>query len=232
VTNRTVLVVEDDAAQRVLLKAILRRDGYDVVEATNGQEALDHLAARSFHAVILDLMMRRVSGHEILQHLAKVAPSRRNVIVLTAASERYIRDIDRTVVRTVMRKPFDLDDLREKLTGLGGRRLLLVEDNTADQYLVERQLKREGYELTIAPDGRDALQRLKTDEYDAVIVDLKLPVVSGYDVIDFIHSKPSPPKTIVLTMVDHFERPVVADAILHKPAGIDALVDTLATSLP
>ncbi|WP_374274892.1 sigma-54-dependent transcriptional regulator [Brevundimonas sp.] len=81
---KTVLVVDDDPTQRRLVQAVLDRDGYQVVHAENGQEALDRLTrGGGADVMLLDLVMPGLSGLETLQQ-ARAAGVRTPVIVLTA----------------------------------------------------------------------------------------------------------------------------------------------------
>ena len=81
---KTVLVVDDDPTQRRLVQAVLDRDGYQVVHAENGQEALDRLTSGGgADVVLLDLVMPGLSGLDTLKQ-ARAAGVRTPVIVLTA----------------------------------------------------------------------------------------------------------------------------------------------------
>lgn len=222
-----VLIVDDDRPIRILLSAILRRDGYDVSEAADGAEAVELMAQTDFDVILLDLMMPRMSGGDLLDRLAEQPNRRRNVIVVTAANDRQIRAINNARVRTVLRKPFDLDQLRKEVLAATERHLLLVEDDEAERYIAERELAPSGYTITTAGDGRDALRALADHNYDALVIDLRLPMISGYDVIDHVASRPGRPHIIVLSMLEEPEREIVADAYLHKPEGMAHLLPTL-----
>jgi CheY-like chemotaxis protein len=108
-----LLVVDDDKAIRSLLTAVLSRKGYSVETARNGQEAIEVIAGKKFEAIILDLMMPKVDGFEVIEHLARTAPEqlKRCVIVLTAVASKDLRKLDGTRVFRVIRKPFDLGEL-------------------------------------------------------------------------------------------------------------------------
>ncbi|MCK5574589.1 MAG: response regulator, partial [Sphingomonadales bacterium] len=85
---RSILVVDDEATQRRLLETVIKREGYQVLTAVDGDEAIEKLtgpSAITVDLVILDLSMPRVSGIEVLQ---KVRPRHPNlpIIVLTAHS--------------------------------------------------------------------------------------------------------------------------------------------------
>jgi len=113
--KKSVLVVDDTPDVRLILNAILTQAGYSVTEAEDGQEALDILADRKFDLMILDLMMPRVTGEEVLDHLRdqdrlKEMP----VIVLTAKGQQ--KEIERGYEKGAsfyVVKPFNNFTIRE-----------------------------------------------------------------------------------------------------------------------
>lgn len=106
----TVLIVDDDEPTRGLIDALMRRYGIPTANASNGAEAIDMLQAREFAAVILDLMMPTVGGRDVIAYLEK-APRKVPVIVCTAAGRTGIGDFDPAIVKAVLRKPFDIDQM-------------------------------------------------------------------------------------------------------------------------
>jgi CheY-like chemotaxis protein len=222
-----ILIVDDDSAVRVLLRAICRRQGFEVVEAENGAQALAAIEKRRFDVVVLDLMMPIMSGGEVLNRLAETNPWRRNVIVLTAASPAFTDRLNHQCVHSVLRKPFDLDGFTAALADAARREVLVVEDDPAHQYLIERELTRAGYSVKVAQTGTTALQELTQRGFDAMVLDINLPEVSGYDVMNAVQSMPGAMPVVVLTVLEQLERDLAADAILRKSAGFEELVPTL-----
>ncbi len=106
-----VLVAEDDAHIRTLVARMLRRAGYHTAEACDGQEAIDKLRENGIAAVILDLMMPRVSGFDVLAFLKTHRPDRKCVIVLSAAPAEMLDALDGTVIFARFRKPFDIHEI-------------------------------------------------------------------------------------------------------------------------
>jgi DNA-binding response OmpR family regulator len=106
--EKRILVVDDDDAIRALLRTVLRRRGFVVDTARNGVEALEQLAAHRYALVVLDLMMPRMSGYELVEQLGQQpVMSRPRVLVLTAGIEP--RTFDTDVVIGTMHKPFDIE---------------------------------------------------------------------------------------------------------------------------
>lgn len=111
-----ILVVDDDDAIRALLQTVLRRRGFRVDGARNGIEALEQLTERAYALVVLDLMMPRMSGYELLDHLSRQpSATRPRVLVLTAGLETRFFDTD-LVIGTV-HKPFDIELLLDIVSG-------------------------------------------------------------------------------------------------------------------
>ncbi len=105
--EKRVLVVEDDEPIRALLFTILRRRGFRVDTATNGQDAIERLKRCNYALVLLDLMMPVMSGYEFLDALERYDKGRRPlVIVLTAGT--LPRNLNPAVVAGTVRKPFDV----------------------------------------------------------------------------------------------------------------------------
>lgn len=108
---KSVLIVDDDPAIRKLLKVMLRRQSFEVEEATNGNEAIERIRERRHDAIVLDLMMGPGSGFDVLAQLREVRPGERCVVVLSASSERTIREADGPNIFAKFRKPFDMTEL-------------------------------------------------------------------------------------------------------------------------
>lgn len=110
-TGRTILIVDDDAPIRALLRTILKRAGYETREAKNGQEALDNIS-QGFDVMLLDLMMPGVSGFDVLDHLRKTRPELLPcIIIVTALSDKDLRNVNPGDVFRILRKPFEVDEL-------------------------------------------------------------------------------------------------------------------------
>lgn len=117
--ERRILVVDDDDAIRALVRTVLRRRGLHVDDARNGVEAMTRINACRYVLIVLDLMMPRMSGYEVLDHLARLPmDSRPYVLVLTAGLEP--RTFDTSFVIGTMHKPFDIGLLIDTVNGVLG----------------------------------------------------------------------------------------------------------------
>jgi DNA-binding response OmpR family regulator len=107
-----VLIVEDDAAIRRLVRMVLEREGYQVEVAADGVEAVLKLGLVAYDVIILDLMMPNLDGFTFIETLSKNDPERlRHIIVTSAASPNVIRDRMKGKPFDVLPKPFDIREL-------------------------------------------------------------------------------------------------------------------------
>jgi len=108
----SILVVEDDASIRRLVKMVLERAGYEVEQAADGLEAVLKLGVCDYDAVILDLMMPNLDGFVLMETFAANDPARlRRIIITSAASPVVIRERLKGAPFDILPKPFDIDEL-------------------------------------------------------------------------------------------------------------------------
>src|SRR3954466_10445236 len=109
-----ILLVDDEQSIQTLLSYPLRKDGYEVVQATDGRQALDRFAEQPFDLVVLDVMLPQLDGLEICRRLR--ARSAVPIIMLTAKSE----EIDKVVglelgADDYITKPFSMREFRSRV---------------------------------------------------------------------------------------------------------------------
>ncbi|PYQ53529.1 MAG: hypothetical protein DMF59_01560 [Acidobacteria bacterium] len=106
------LIVDDDEPIRVMLSAIVRQQGFGVDTARDGKEAIDKLKHGPYAVILLDLMMPRVNGYDVLKYIREKSPELlRRTIVATAVPERELQTKLIDPVFAVHSKPFDLPAL-------------------------------------------------------------------------------------------------------------------------
>lgn len=115
--DQPILIVDDDEPTQKLLSALLTRFGYHTEVASNGREAIELIQSRSYAIVILDLMMPTSSGQDVVDYLSG-QPKKLPVVVCTAAGVARSMVFDSSVVKAVIRKPFDIDQFIQVVRGL------------------------------------------------------------------------------------------------------------------
>jgi len=113
------------------------------------------------------------------------------------------------------------------------KRVLVVDDEMHLARILQFTLKNAGYDVYLAYDGREALEKVSEVNPDLVILDLVLPLVDGYKVCNTIKSNPTTDHipVIILTARDldtlQFDEEIMADEIMQKPFNTDKLLDEI-----
>jgi PAS domain S-box-containing protein len=185
-----VLVIEDDLAAGRLISSHLSSAGYEPVECYQPAEALETAARVRPHAITLDVKMKPLNGWEVLAQLkADERTSRIPVILVTIVDEKAVGTIlgaDGYLLKPV--KKADLSAALERcLNGRGGkvsaRPVLVVEDDADTREFVAESIRAHGYSVVTASDGAEARAIVDAAVPELVILDLRLPSVSGWELL-------------------------------------------------
>jgi CheY-like chemotaxis protein len=119
-----VLVIDDDARVRSVVRRLVEAEGHEVVEAENGKIGLERFESDPADLVITDIFMPEMDGIEVLVALRKRSPQTR-LVAMSGGGLLPARDMLRTAEAlgavSVIEKPFDIEALREHLAALGPR---------------------------------------------------------------------------------------------------------------
>lgn len=119
--DKSVLVVEDHSSVRALLRVILEGEGYRVVEASDGHEALEVAEARTPDLIMLDLMMPEFDGERVIDELQKKPDLAGIPVVVVTAREEGLDRVREKIGRTnVFMKPFEQQELVDRVKELVG----------------------------------------------------------------------------------------------------------------
>ena len=106
-----VLVVDDEPAIRALVAKIVDRAGLPVDTAGDGSEAIARMETTPYSVVVVDLMMPIIDGFGVVEYVRKMKGPRPAVIVASASDSAVLRQLDGSVVHSIVRKPFEIDVL-------------------------------------------------------------------------------------------------------------------------
>ena len=112
-----VLVVDDDDSTRNMVLAVLRQAGFAADAAASVHEALSRLDTTNYSAVVLDVVMPGISGIEVIRQLASTGRHTKCVVLMSAGTESLLDDAPPALVHTKLRKPFNIKDVVEAVSG-------------------------------------------------------------------------------------------------------------------
>jgi CheY-like chemotaxis protein len=190
----TVLVVDDDPAAQHIIGTHLARDGYRLIYASSGQEAMTLARQHWPDAITLDIMMPQVDGWDVL-HMMKGDPDLASIpVVLVTANQDASLGFELGAV-AFLTKPVDrealLDAIRRCCSGNSRGVVLVVEDEVETRELTERTVEKLGFEAAHASNGRQALSWLEANTPPVLILlDLLMPEMDGFAFLERLRSQP------------------------------------------
>ena len=185
----TVLVIDDDPTIQDLMVGFLQREGLRAVIAGSGAEGL-RLAREIRPAIItLDVMMPEMDGWTVLSQL-KADPelSEIPVIMLTVVDEKnmgFALGAADYVTKPIERSRLSAILNRHRRQGRGSR-VLVVEDEVDTREKLSETLRKDGWIVSEAANGRVALDRLRESSIDLILLDLAMPVMNGFELVEEI----------------------------------------------
>lgn len=205
--DRVLLIIEDDRAFATTLMKISRKRGYKCLVAGDGKSGLLLAAEQPVTAIILDLRLPDIDGMTVLDQLKHNLKTRHiPVHIITGASEDdAVAPLKKGAVGYLI-KPVESDDLDrafsriESMVDSKVKHVLIVEDDKPTQAAVRNLLRQRNVEITQVGTGAAALGELKQKKFDCVILDLKLPDMTGFEWLETVEkesgSDSSPPIVI------------------------------------
>ncbi|MBI4914067.1 MAG: response regulator [Acidobacteria bacterium] len=225
-----VLVVDDSDAASEVLKAHLLAFGFGVETASSGEAALRRLGQERFDMVLMDWRMPGMDGIETARRIQADPRLARipEVIMVTAyGREEVMKAAERTGIRSFLIKPVNpsllLDAMMEALgkgkalavsrpaageataaeRGLRGALVLVAEDNLVNQEVATEILRGAGVRVDIASTGVEAVHMVDQKRYDAVLMDIQMPEMDGYDATARIREKTAHRDLPIIAMTAH-----------------------------
>ena len=250
-----VLGVDDNATNLEILEAVLEGWGFDYETAADGPSALAAMqsaaaAGQPFQLAILDMQMPQMDGCQLAQHI-KQSPALKDTVllILTSLGQHMSADEMRSIgLAGYLTKPLRQSRLFDAIvdatagdvqipadtqtaaaareSSLAGARVLLAEDNEINQIVAFEILARAGCQCDIANNGREALEAVKSRQYDVVLMDCQMPQMDGFEATRAIRTFEAKagaekPRTPIIALTANA---IKGDRELCLDAGMDSYV--------
>jgi len=190
-----VLVVEDDPAAAELLTRQLLAAGYRTEVARTGTEALAQARRLQPAAITLDIILPEVDGWEVITRLKSDERTSSIPIVVVSVVDNPELGLALGAIDYLV-KPIEANDLIQRLNRFNLKRasatdairVLVVDDEPANRTLLTRALEPAGFTVVPASGGREAIELAKSMKPDLVLLDLMMPEVTGFDVVEALRA--------------------------------------------
>jgi PAS domain S-box-containing protein len=210
-----VLVVDDNSTNRKILEEMLRQWHMEPVLAASGKEGLAILEGwkeSPFKLILLDVMMPEMDGPEFARRIRlRYGEASPKIIILSSAGHlMHLTDTAQSGVVRVLTKPVKQSDLFAaiqktfRFPGYNASmeeedtrirlpvrplRLLLAEDGRVNQLVATKLLQDRGHTVTLATNGREVLDLLEQHDFDAILMDIQMPIMNGFEATAVIREK-------------------------------------------
>jgi len=187
--DSVLLVVEDDPHYARILSDLARDRGFKVVVAMRGADALTLARRYQPAAVSLDVFLPDMLGWTVLSHLKRDPAARHIPVQIVTLDEDRQHGLTRGAF-SFLTKPATTEGLEAAISRIKEfatprrKQLLVVEDDEAERHSIETLLGHDDIDITVAPTGSDALASMRESPPDCVVLDLRLPDMSGFEVLE------------------------------------------------
>ncbi len=184
-----LLIVEDDAHYARILYDLARDTGFKALVASSGSEALSLVREFQPVAVSLDVFLPDMLGWTVFNHM-KLDPTTRHIPVQVLTLDEDRRHGLSRGAFAFLTKPISPENLESAFVKMKEyaaprrKRLLVVEDDPAEQFSIRELLGHDDIDIEIAPTGAAALQAVQEKTFDCMVLDLRLPDMSGFEVLE------------------------------------------------
>jgi PAS domain S-box-containing protein len=196
--SRTALIVEDDVKSAELIRAQLEAEGFQVLHAASAEDGLALAKQRSLSLITLDILLPTMDGWEFLNQLKQVPALRHIPVVIISIMADRSRGFALGAA-AVLQKPLSREELYEALVEGGlfvpsqdkALRVLVVDDDPTAAELMATRFEGLASSVLRAHGGREAIDLVRRETPDLIVLDLMMPDVTGFDVVAELSNDPA-----------------------------------------
>ena len=190
--QKTILVVDDEPEVVTLIAGFVSSQGYNVITAHSGKDALE--LAKSHHpfAITLDIIMPDMDGWEVLERLKKDPDTATIPVIVASVTDDRQTGFALGAVGYIT-KPVNRDVLIGEINKIGRpgfRDIMVVDDNEIDRQEMTRIIQEEGLRAIVAEEGSECLALIRQSLPDVLVLDLMMPGMDGFEVLEKLREEP------------------------------------------
>jgi CheY-like chemotaxis protein/signal transduction histidine kinase len=200
--DSNILVVDDDIPSLNLLKEAVERNGFKAIAHSDSTKVIDSIQNIQLDLAIIDLDMPELSGIELIEQIKSKDEFKKLPVIIYTGMESYensVRRIDGLFENLLQKSSTSIEDLQETINQMINRyeepstqeevkdkkdivKILLVEDYKHSQIIVTRLLKKNDFDtIVVVENGQEALDAVKQQHYDLILMDMQMPVMNGFE---------------------------------------------------
>ncbi|MFH0821779.1 MAG: response regulator [Pseudomonadota bacterium] len=229
-----VLVVDDDRDFAESLAMVIESRGHTVALAHSGLEAVERFQREDADISFIDVKLPGMSGLESFLEIRKTRPDAKVVMMTGYSVEQLLAQAVDAGAWGVLRKPLEMPAVVEMLESLNSRPVLIADDDPDFATAIGNLLTDRGWKAHIAKDAREAVEMALSPDLEALILDVRMPVLNGLETyLELKRTGHAIPTIVVTAYADEergsIERPLAESAwgIMRKPFDPRALIGAL-----
>lgn len=245
---KRILVVDDDVAIARLIKINLENKGYEVVSVNSGKAALEEAKQFNPDIITLDILMPDMDGFQVMDRLKRnEETSSVPVIIISIIEGAYKKTGFRLGAADYITKPIDFERLLHSIERFTRNilkddekkvKILIAEDDLDTAKLIQAFVETKGFSTVIASNGLEALEKVEQDIPDLILLDLKMPKMDGFEVINRL-KKDSETAKIPVIVITSYDVPgtrekcylLGVNEFLTKPISEEKLIEEITGQL-
>lgn len=200
-----ILLVDDNEAFLDSTKDVLENQGYEVVTAESGEEAVRVFDTHTFDVILMDIKMPGMNGVESFIEMKRLRSGVKVIMVTAYGVEEMIRQALAEGALAVLHKPLDMTlffrTIDEARKGGRGGLILIADDDVALCDNLVDVLGEAGYQAVAAYNGKEAVEMAEASTFDVCLLDMKLPFLNGLEVYRRI--KPLQPNIVAIIITGY-----------------------------
>jgi len=200
--DSNILIVDDDVPTLNLLKESVQQAGFNPVAESHSSQVMGKIENINIDLAIIDLDMPEINGFDLIKLIkSKPAYAKLPIVIYTGKEniDEDLKMIDGLFVDLLRKSSTNIEDLQDVVTAMIDKfdepsspeevkekkdtvKILLVEDYKHSQIIVTRLLKKNNFDsIVVVENGQEALDQVKEQRYDLILMDMQMPVMNGFE---------------------------------------------------
>ncbi|AZQ65269.1 response regulator [Flammeovirga pectinis] len=252
--GKKILLVEDNEYNQLLVVNILRDWGLEVDTANNGYDGLEKLNEEEYDMILMDILMPKMGGVEATRLIRNTLKRDTPIVAFSAhLTSKLEKEFLEVGMNGCIPKPFKVGQLKKTINdvfnfnnkktrkkelhrpseGWKGKKILVVEDNPFNQLLVVNILEGWDMEIETAENGEDAINKIKENNFDLILMDIQMPIMDGVEATKFIREDLNNDIPIIALTANTSKEEkelyevVGMNAIVSKPFDLEVFEETI-----
>ncbi|MBN1573030.1 MAG: response regulator [Deltaproteobacteria bacterium] len=246
-----ILIVDDEPTIRDYLEEVFKEMGHEVASVSDGYDAIDYVREHDVNLAYVDVKMPGIDGFETFKRLREIDPKIGGVMISGNAVEKMMDTSIQRGVYVCLKKPMSIDKLEEinkayeniriplefvyKKKGLSedeisGAKILIADDEEGIRKIIQDVLNESGFSnIDMAENGQEAIDKFNEKRHDTIILDIKMPIVHGVDVLRHVKALSPDSEVIIISGAADKDSAIAAVKLgaydyIEKPFEVDTLL--------